>query len=72
MRNLNNSNSNSNSNSNNRKKKWLRLGAVGLALLLLPRRSSLKADSKLVANAENEVNNKVANKFTKEDESALK
>jgi len=29
MRNL-----NSSSNSNNRKKKWLRLGAVGLALLL--------------------------------------
>lgn len=67
MRNL-----NSSSNSNNRKKKWLRLGAVGLALLLLPRRSSLKADSKLAANAENKVNNKVANKFTKEDESALK
>ena len=66
MRNLNSS------NSNNRKKKWLRLGVVGLALLLLPRRSSLKADSKLGANAENEVNNKVANKFTKEDESALK
>ena len=54
MRNL-----NSSSNSNNRKKKWLRLGAVGLALLLIPRRSSLKADSKLVDNAENEVNNKV-------------
>ncbi|WP_201628187.1 hypothetical protein [Psychrobacter maritimus] len=70
MRNLNSSNINS--NSNNRKKKWLRLGAVGLALLLIPRRSSLKADSKLAANAENEVNNKVANKFTKEDESALK
>ena len=66
MRNLNSS------NSNNHKKKWLRLGAVGLALLLIPRLSSLKADSKLVANAENEVNNKVANKFTKEDESALK
>ena len=66
MRNLNSSNSNSN------KKKWLRLGAVGLALLLIPRRSSLKVDSKLAANAENEVNNKVANKFTKEDESALK
>lgn len=68
MRNLNSSNINSNSN----KKKWLRLGAVGLALLLIPRRSSLKADSKLAANAENKVNNKVANKFTKEDESALK
>ena len=53
MRNLNSS------NSNNRKKKWLRLGVVGLALLLIPRRSSLKADSKLVDNAENEVNNKV-------------
>ena len=66
MPNLNGSNIDSN------KKKWLRLGAVGLALLLLPRRSSLKADSKLAANAENEVNNKVANKFTKEDESALK
>ena len=66
MRNLNSS------NSNNRTKKWLRLGAVGLALLLIPRRSSLKADSKLADNAENEVNNKVANKFTKEDESALK
>ena len=49
----------SNSNSNNRKKKWLRSGAVGLVLLLIPRRSSLKADSKLVDNAENEVNNKV-------------
>lgn len=60
------------SNIDSNKKKWLRLGVVGLALLLIPRRSSLKADSKLAANAENEVNNKVANKFTKEDESALK
>lgn len=63
MRNINNSNSN--------KKRWLSLGAVGLALLLIPRRSSLKADSKLMDNAENEVKNKVANKVTKEDESAL-
>ncbi|MBB3107129.1 hypothetical protein FHS24_001646 [Psychrobacter luti] len=55
MRNLNNSN----------KKKWLSLGAVGLALLLIPRRSSLKEDSKLMDNAENEVKNKVANKVSK-------
>ena len=47
------------SNIDSNKKKWLRLGVVGLALLLIPRRSSLKADSKLVDNAENEVNNKV-------------
>ena len=66
MRNL-----NSSSNSNNRKKKWLRLGAVGLALLLIPRRSSLKADSKLAANAENEVNNKVIKCARYDDDSDL-
>ena len=32
---------------NNNKKKWLTLGAVGIALLLIPRRSSLKADRNL-------------------------
>ena len=47
----------SNSNNNN-KSKWLTLGVVGIALLLIPRRSSLKADRKLVDNAKKKVNNK--------------
>lgn len=46
------------SNSNNNKKKWLTLGAVGIALLLIPRRSSLKADRNLADNAKKKVNNK--------------
>ena len=46
------------SKSNNNKKKWLTLGVVGIALLLIPRRSSLKADRKLADNAKKKVNNK--------------
>ena len=46
------------SKSNNNKKKWLTLSAVGIALLLIPRRSSLKADRKLADNAKKKVNNK--------------
>ena len=53
----------SNSNNNN-KSKWLTLGVVGIALLLIPRRSSLKADRKLADNAKKKVNNKT----NKEDE----
>ena len=48
----------SNSNNNNNKKKWLTLGAVGMALLLIPRRSSPKADRNLADNAKKKVNNK--------------
>ena len=44
------------SNSNNNK--WLTLGVVGIALLLIPRRSSLKADRNLADNAKKKVNNK--------------
>ena len=47
----------SNSNNNN-KSKWLTLGVVGIVLLLIPRRSSLKADRKLADNAKKKVNNK--------------
>lgn len=47
----------SNSNNNN-KSKWLTLGVVGIALLLIPHRSSLKADRKLADNAKKKVNNK--------------
>lgn len=47
----------SNSNNNN-KSKWLTLGVVGIALLLIPRRSSLKADRNLADNAKKKVNNK--------------
>ena len=54
------------SNPNN-KKKWFTLGAISMALLLIPRRSSQKADRKLSDNAEN----KVDNKLTKKEESAL-
>ena len=46
------------SNSNNNKKTWLTLGAVGIVLLLIPRRSSLKADKNLEDNAKKKVNNK--------------
>ncbi len=53
----------SNSNNNN-KRKWLTLGAVGIILLLIPRRSSLKADRNLADNAKKKVNNKT----TKEDD----
>ena len=52
----------SNSNNNNKSKR-LTLGVVGIALLLIPRRSSLKADRKLADNAKKKVNNK-----TKEDD----
>ena len=54
----------SNSNNNNNKSKWLTLGVVGIALLLIPRRSSLKADRKLADNAKKKLNNKT----TKEDD----
>ena len=47
----------SNSNNNN-KSKWLTLGAVGIVVLLIPRRSSLKADRNLADNAKKKVNNK--------------
>ena len=47
----------SNSNNNN-KSKWLTLGVVGIALSLIPRRSSPKADRKLADNAKKKVNNK--------------
>ena len=46
------------SNSNNNKRKWLTLGAVGIILLLIPRRSSLRADRNLADNAKKKVNNK--------------
>ena len=36
-----------------KKKKWLALSAIAMALLLIPRRSSKKADSKL-SNHNNE------------------
>ena len=49
------------SNSNNNK--WLTLGVVGIVLLLIPRRSSPKADRNLADNAKKKVNN---NKTTKE------
>ena len=48
----------SDSNNNKNKKKWLTLGAFGMALLLIPRRSSLKADRNLADNAKKKVNNK--------------
>ena len=54
----------SNSNNNNNKSKWLTLGVVGIALLLIPRRSSLKADRKLADNDKKKLNNKT----TKEDD----
>ena len=47
----------SNSNNNN-KNKWLTLCAVGIALLLIPRRSSPKVDRNLADNAKKKVNNK--------------
>ena len=50
------------SNSNNNK--WLTLGVVGIVLLLIPRRSSPKADRNLADNAKKKVNNKT----TKEDD----
>lgn len=53
-----------NKNKNKNKKKMLTLGAVGIALLLIPRRSSLKADRNLADNAKKKVNNKT----TKKDE----
>ena len=53
----------SNTNNNN-KNKWLTLGAVGITLLLIPRRSSLKANRNLADNAKKKVNNKT----TKKDE----
>lgn len=53
---------------NNNKKKWFTLGAISMALLLIPRRSSQKADRKLSYDAEN----KVDNKLTKKEGSGLK
>ena len=44
------------SNSNNNK--LLTLGVVGIVLLLIPRRSSPKADRNLGDNAKKKVNNK--------------
>ena len=44
------------SNSNNNE--WLTLGVVGIVLLLIPRRSSPKADRNLADNAKKKVNNK--------------
>ena len=44
------------SNSNNNK--LLTLGVVGIVLLLIPRRSSPKADRNLADNAKKKVNNK--------------
>lgn len=55
----------SNSNNNN-KKKWLTLGAVGIALLLIPRRSSLKADRNLADNAKKKLIIRRLKKMNKE------
>ena len=49
-----------------KKKKWLALSAVAMALLLIPRRSSKKADSKL-SNRNNDdkgPDEKAANKLS--------
>lgn len=51
---------------NEKKKKWLALSAVAMALLLIPRRSSKKADSKL-SNRNNDdkgPDGKAANKLS--------
>ncbi|CAN6961352.1 MULTISPECIES: hypothetical protein [Psychrobacter] len=39
------------------KKRWLMLGAVATALLLIPRRSSQRADSSLQNDTKNKTNN---------------
>lgn len=63
-------------NPNKNRKKWLTLSVVGLALLLIPRRSSKKADRKLSDDAKSNRNDKVTDKVTNQtdikDNSALK
>lgn len=63
-------------NPNKNRKKWLTLSVVGLALLLIPRRSSKKADRKLSDEARSNRNDKVTDKVTNQtdikDNSALK
>lgn len=61
---------------NANKKKWLSLCAIGGILLLIPRRSSKKADRKLSDDAKSNRNDKVTDKVTNQtdikDNSALK
>lgn len=63
-------------NPNKNRKKWLTLSVVGMALLLIPRRSSKKADRKLSDEARSNRNDKVTDKVTNQtdikDNSALK
>lgn len=63
-------------NPNKNRKKWLTLSVVGMALLLIPRRSSKKADRKLSDDARSNRNDKVTDKVTNQtgikDNSALK
>ena len=63
-------------NPNKNRKKWLTLSVVGMALLLIPRRSSKKADRKLSDDAKSNCNNKVTGKVPNQtdikDNSALK
>ena len=63
-------------NPNKNRKKWLTLSVVGMALLLIPRRSSKKADRKLSDDAKSNRNDKVTDKVTNQtdikDNSALK
>ena len=61
---------------NANKKKWLSLCAIGGILLLIPRRSSKKADRKLSETAREtdnkKVTDKVINRANIKDKSALK
>lgn len=63
-------------NPNKNRKKWLTLSVVGMALLLIPRRSSKKADRKLSETAREtdnkKVTDKVINRANIKDKSALK
>lgn len=63
-------------NPNKNRKKWLTLSVVGMALLLIPRRSSKKADRKLSDDAKSNRNDQVTDKVTNQtdikDNSALK
>ncbi|WP_296243648.1 MULTISPECIES: hypothetical protein [unclassified Psychrobacter] len=63
-------------NPNKNRKKWLTLSTVGMALLLIPRRSSKKADRKLSDDAKSNRNDKVPGKVPNQtdikDNSALK
>lgn len=63
-------------NPNKNRKKWLTLSVVGMALLLIPRRSSKKADRKSSDDARSNRNDKVTDKVTNQtdikDNSALK